>query len=233
MLEILRKLEKGDKHTVLDRIKSRVLEGKKTVIVTLNSEHINEPSLTNLLMDSETLLVSDGIAVQQLTRFKAIPDVHKLTGVEVTQVLLAFANEHKLSVGVYGANEESNTLFNAYVQKNFPNIPNFISYNGYYADKEAVFESFKNANMDIILVAMGVPRQERLIESMLPMFDKGVFVGIGGTLDVLGGYKKRAPEFFQKSNTEWLYRIAKEPQRISRFLKSNAKLLIQAVKEKS
>ena len=47
----------------------------------------------------------------------------------------------------------------------------------------------------------------------------------GGSFDVLSGSKKRAPQFFVKTNTEWLYRIAKEPQRLGRFWNNNVKFL--------
>jgi N-acetylglucosaminyldiphosphoundecaprenol N-acetyl-beta-D-mannosaminyltransferase len=56
-------------------------------------------------------------------------------------------------------------------------------------------------------------------------------MGVGGTLDVLAGTAKRAPEIFIKLNLEWLYRIAKNPSRIGRFA-ALPKFVIEVLKEK-
>ena len=50
-------------------------------------------------------------------------------------------------------------------------------------------------------------------------------MGVGGSFDVLSGSKRRAPAVFVKTNTEWLYRIAREPQRLGRFWNNNVKFL--------
>ena len=72
----------------------------------------------------------------------------------------------------------------------------------------------------------------KLIYKHLNEFDKGIFVGVGGSFDVLSGTKKRAPEFFIQHNLEWLYRITKEPSRLKRFYNNNIKFLFNVNKEK-
>ncbi len=79
-------------------------------------------------------------------------------------------------------------------------------------------------------MALGVPAQDLLIHRHLDEFPKGVFMGVGGSFDVLSGSKKRAPALFVKTNTEWLYRIAKEPQRLGRFWNNNVKFLREVKK---
>ena len=85
---------------------------------------------------------------------------------------------------------------------------------------------------DIVLVALGIPLQEKLIYKHLNKFDKGIFVGVGGSFDVISGHKKRAPKIFIKLNLEWLYRILKEPKRLKRFYDSNVKFLFKVKKYK-
>jgi len=63
----------------------------------------------------------------------------------------------------------------------------------------------------------------------LDKFNKGIFVGVGGSFDVLSGIKKRAPKFFRKLHLEWLYRIVKEPKRFKRFFNSNIKYIFKLV----
>lgn len=62
-------------------------------------------------------------------------------------------------------------------------------------------------------------------------FQKGVFIGVGGSFDVLSGSKRRAPALFVKTNTEWLYRILREPSRLKRFYRNNVRFLGQVRRE--
>ena len=75
-----------------------------------------------------------------------------------------------------------------------------------------------DAVKDILFVCMGFPRQEIWISenaNLIPSVK--LSIGLGGSLDVWSGTKKRAPEFFRKLYLEWLWRIIIEPKRI-RFL---------------
>ena len=63
-------------------------------------------------------------------------------------------------------------------------------------------------------------------------YSKNIFVGCGGSLDVLSGTKKRAPRIFIRLKLEWLYRIASEPSRLKRFYDSNIKFLFEIRKLK-
>ena len=60
-----------------------------------------------------------------------------------------------------------------------------------------------------------------LINKYIEKAKKGVFIGVGGTFDVLSGCKKRAPKLFIKLNLEWMYRIICEPTRLKRFIQNN------------
>ena len=104
--------------------------------------------------------------------------------------------------------------------------------NGYVVDKDGVFKEISKLKPDIVLVALGIPLQEKLIYKHLGKFDKGIFVGVGGSFDVISGHKKRAPKIFIKLNLEWLYRILKEPKRIKRFYDSNIKFMFKVRKYK-
>ena len=64
-----------------------------------------------------------------------------------------------------------------------------------------------------------------MINQWFDQLDKGIFVGVGGSFDVLSDTKKRAPQLFVRLNLEWLYRIVKEPSRFGRFYRSNIRFL--------
>jgi N-acetylglucosaminyldiphosphoundecaprenol N-acetyl-beta-D-mannosaminyltransferase len=70
---------------------------------------------------------------------------------------------------------------------------------------------------DLVLVALGVPRQELWIHD-LPHPLRGIWMGVGGSFDVWAGTKKRAPLWMGKIHLEWLYRLIQEPSRWRRML---------------
>jgi N-acetylglucosaminyldiphosphoundecaprenol N-acetyl-beta-D-mannosaminyltransferase len=62
-----------------------------------------------------------------------------------------------------------------------------------------------------LLVAIGIPKQEKFIDRNRDKINAKVFIGVGGTFDVFSGSVKRAPVWMQKSGLEWLYRVASNP----------------------
>ena len=118
------------------------------------------------------------------------------------------------------------------INDKYPNIKLVGSTNGYVKDNVSVMEYIKTTNADIVMLALGIPLQEKLINNHLKDFNKGIFVGVGGSFDVLSGTKKRAPNIFIKLNLEWFYRIMCEPKRITRFIKHNLRFIIKIIKEK-
>ena len=106
------------------------------------------------------------------------------------------------------------------------------SSNGYVNDKQEIFNSITDLKPDGVLVALGIPEQELLIYNNLSKFNKGIFMGVGGSFDVLSGHKKRAPKVFRKLHLEWLYRILKEPNRFNRFFNNNVKYIFKIIQER-
>ncbi|GAH27780.1 unnamed protein product, partial [marine sediment metagenome] len=71
---------------------------------------------------------------------------------------------------------------------------------------------------DILLVGMGVPKQEKWISKNLDKLDVPVCMGVGGSFDVLSGRIPRAPLWMQTHGMEWIYRSIKQPNRAFRTL---------------
>ena len=69
----------------------------------------------------------------------------------------------------------------------------------------------RESGADVLLVAMGAPRQEILLHRYRDGWGAGVGLGIGGSFDVWAGTVKRAPAWTQRAKVEWLYRLATHP----------------------
>jgi N-acetylglucosaminyldiphosphoundecaprenol N-acetyl-beta-D-mannosaminyltransferase len=74
----------------------------------------------------------------------------------------------------------------------------------------------KAAQPDLILVALGPPKQELWIARSLSGVGPAVGVGVGASLDFLVGKYRRAPEWLGRIGLEWLYRLLQEPRRLWR-----------------
>ena len=209
---------------------------KREFIVTVNPEILvnatKDEGLDKMLLDENVSLVPDGIAIVKACRMHKIEVAERMAGVDIAEYLIQEANRQKKSVYFLGAKPEVVKTLAEKVSKEYPDVKIAGFTDGYVQDKDKVFDEIVKLSPDVVLVALGVPAQERLIYKHLDRFEKGIFVGVGGSFDVLSGMKARAPEFFIKHNIEWLYRIMKEPSRLKRFYNNNVKFIYKISKEK-
>ncbi len=234
MIRFFDKLFKGTQKDFHALVKENLFAEKRMFVVTANPEAFIHGSkneeIASLLLDDATTVIADGIGIVKGARKLGIKVPERIPGVELAQALLEFGNEGKKSIFFLGAKKEVLDALTFLVEKNYPNLAVAGAVDGYVPDKDAVFEEIKKLKPDIVLVALGIPAQEMLIYRHLKDFEKGIFVGVGGSFDVISGTKQRAPKFFIDHNLEWLYRIAKEPKRIKRFYENNIKFLLNLKK---
>ena len=215
-------------------LKNDLTEKNKRFVITANPEILvmaeKDSVISKMLIDENTCLVPDGIAVVKGCNMLNIPVTERIAGVEIAQYLFAELNDQKKSLYLFGARPEVLQKLKEVLQKQYPEVTLSGCCDGYVKDKNAVFDDIATKKPDVCMVALGVPVQEKLIYQNLDRFDSGIFIGVGGSFDVLSGTKKRAPEFFLKHNMEWLYRIMKEPKRLKRFYDNNVKFILEIKK---
>lgn len=236
MKKLFDKLYKDSKDSFYKNIYKNLSMNKKMFIVTANPETFmkqeNDEELKNLLNDKDTILVPDGVGIVKASRMLGYSIEERITGIDIANELLKYGNELNKSIYLFGAKQEIiDSLLNV-IKKDYPNLKVAGSSNGYVEDKDEIFSQIVKVQPDIVMVALGIPAQEKLIYKHISKSNKGIFIGVGGSFDVISGHKKRAPQIFIKLNLEWLYRICKEPKRIKRFYDSNIKFLFKIKKYK-
>lgn len=234
MIDYIKKTYRNDKESFFKLLKNNITSNKKMFIVTANPETFMKANaikeFDEILCSDSTTIVPDGIGVVKAANYIGIDLKERITGVEISYELLNIANKHNKSIYLFGANPEVIELTINKIKKLYPSI-NILGYSdGYVKDKDLVFENIKKLSPDITMVALGVPAQEMLIGKHYKDFSKGIFIGVGGTFDVMSGTVKRAPQIFQKLNLEWLYRIAGDKTRMKRFYDSNVKFIFEIKK---
>lgn len=226
--EYLERVYGGTAHSYFERAEKAMLDGRRLFTVTANPEIImhagRDPKIRELLLSPEAEVIPDGISVVKAMGILGLAASERITGVDLADYLLKSAGKSGKSVYLLGAKEEVVSALAKKLRSQYPGMT--VNYhNGYDGDKDSIFKDIAALAPDLVLVGLGVPAQELLIYRHLPQFTKGVLMGVGGSFDVLSGSKKRAPALFVKTNTEWLYRIACEPQRLGRFWNNNVKFL--------
>lgn len=207
---------------------------EKTFVITANPETLmigsDNSEFDEILKSDKTIIVPDGIGVVKAANILNIPVKERVTGVEIVQSLFEMLNKKSRSIYLLGAKKEVLDKLVERLNIEYPNVKILGACDGYVKNKDEVFEKIVESKPDVVLVALGIPAQELLIYKYYDKFEKGIFVGVGGSFDVLSGTKKRAPKIFIKLNLEWLYRIACEPKRIKRFYTSNVKFISKVYK---
>ena len=236
MYKYFNRIFQGNKSEYQKVLSGYLNDGEKKVVVTANPEFFSyvktDEVVSNMLLDETVDVIADGIGLVKAAKILGINLPERIPGVELTEFLFQYANEHSSKVCIFGSKQEVLDLLVEKMNRDYPNAQLICLENGYVSDKEEVFKNMIGKSPDICIVAMGMPIQEKLIYKSISLAEKGVFIGVGGSLDVISGYKKRAPMIFRKMHLEWLYRLMKEPQRISRFLKYNVVFLLEVRKLK-
>lgn len=224
---------KYSKKQVYQLLKKSIINQKKEFVITINSELMmcseNNDIIENILLNKDALIIPDGVSISFSAKILKARIGDRYPGIELVEDLLKFINSKGKKLYIYGSREEIINKFKDVVNTKYKRI-NIVGFkNGYDYSDEDFFEDVKKYNPDLILVALGVPKQELLINKYYNKFKKGVFIGVGGTIDVLSGSKKRAPKIFRVLRIEWLYRIIVEPKRIKRFIKYNLLFILRII----
>lgn len=236
MKKLFEKMYKKEEKDFNKILHNNLVKNKKMFIVTANPETMmkseTDTELNKLLNDKDTILVPDGIGVVKASKMIGYDVKERIAGIDIANTLLDYGNKLKKTIYLFGSKQEIIDSMKDVLKEKYPNLKLVGSSNGYVQDKDKVFEEMSKLKPDIILVALGIPLQEKLIYKHLSLFDKGIFVGVGGSFDVISGHKKRAPQIIIKLNLEWLYRIICEPKRLKRFYDSNVKFMFRVKKMK-
>ncbi|MFC1612117.1 WecB/TagA/CpsF family glycosyltransferase, partial [Myxococcota bacterium] len=81
---------------------------------------------------------------------------------------------------------------------------------------EQVLSRIRDAQPQIVLVALGCPKQELWMHQHRQDYAPAVAVGIGASIEFVAGTQRRAPMWMSRAGMEWLYRLAKEPRRMAK-----------------
>ncbi|MCQ1531460.1 WecB/TagA/CpsF family glycosyltransferase [Lutispora saccharofermentans] len=207
-----------------DRLLDFLRQDETKMIFTPNSEFlvdaVKDRDFSEILNDGD-LVIPDGIGLVIASKFYGMPLKEKVAGCELMTKLIEIAYSEKKSIYFLGGKEGVAEEASQRLNDKYPGIKIAGFHNGYFDEEEEknIIDDIIQKRPDIIFVALGAPKQEKWIYNNRHRLGAKIAMGVGGSLDILAGRSKRAPEFYQKTGLEWLYRLLKEPKRFFRMLK--------------
>jgi N-acetylglucosaminyldiphosphoundecaprenol N-acetyl-beta-D-mannosaminyltransferase len=152
-------------------------------------------------------------------------------GYDLLLSILAAAESRGVNVGFYGGTELGIQKLVNQLKSDFPALQATYAYSPPFRklsdeELECVVEDINNAQVDVLLVGIGCPKQERFMFDVSNRVDGAAMVGIGAAFDFYTGDVEPSPSWVHKSGLEWLYRLISEPRRLfKRYALYNSKFV--------
>jgi len=194
-----------------------IAEGRFTKVAFLNA---NVSNLATVNADFERtlhrfLVLADGVGVDIASKvLYGQPFPANLNGTDFVPALLRRL-PGQLSIGMVGASHQNIEAACDRFARLAPQHKFYLISDGFFsaAGEQQILADLRDIRPDILLVAMGVPRQEFWIDRL----DEGhacIAMGVGALFDFMSGAVPRAPEWMRRSRLEWLFRLIVEPKRL-------------------
>ena len=197
-------------------------ERRGALIATANAEMIMNATRDEELLDilqSADLVVPDGAGTVWAAHHLGHAMPERVAGYDLTQALLKRAPEKKRRVFFFGSAPGVAEKARQKAEALYPGIQIVGVRNGFSeAEEPEIIREIRDAEPDLLLAALGVPKQEKWLKKYKAELGVPVSIGVGGTLDVMAGTTKRAPLWIQKAKLEWLFRGILQPKRAGRLL---------------
>ena len=187
------------------------------VIAFINADCVNKLSSSDnyrKALDAFDHLYADGVGMRIAARLQGQAFIDNVNGTDLFPLLASELEQsgHRIFLlgGKPGVAEEVIT----YLEVNFPKLRIAGHHHGYLTaeSSEVVVELINESNADVVLVAMGAPKQEIWINEHKSKINSRLLVGVGGLFDFYSGNVSRAPVWLRGLSLEWVWRLIMQPQ---------------------
>lgn len=190
------------------------------------NETVKKPAFYDALIDSD-MIIRDGSGVAMLYKKLGLSPGLNLNGTDLIPKILKASNGKKIAL--YGTQEPYLTKAKKRINSTLTPQSTLYTQHGFQELSAYIIEAKKN-KPDIILLAMGMPKQELLAQKLKQELDTPCLIICGGAIvDFLANRTVRAPIWMRKLGIEWLYRLILEPKRLfKRYVLGNPLFLYRA-----
>ena len=173
--------------------------------------------------------VNDGVGIRIAGKMRGVASNYSFAGTDLMPRL--FSEAHRdIRVFFYGATEESNRLAVEKIVAAHPRVMCAGRVHGFVDPVRDALPLIQASNSDVLMCALGQPKQEFFMSENLDRLNVRVAVTCGGMFDFFSKSKPRAPQWMRNAGMEWVYRLAIEPRRMfRRYVMGNPLFLVRAL----
>ena len=207
----------------VDFVEKLIVARKPSIVATANAEMLmratHDAELEKILNAAE-LVVPDGAGTVWAAHHLGYEMPERVAGYDLVQELLKLAPEKSQRIFFFGSAPGIAEKAKAKAETLYPGIKIVGTRNGFFtaADEPEIIAQIKAATPEILLAALGVPKQEKWLAAHKLELNVPVSIGVGGTLDVMADAVRRAPKWMQRAKLEWLFRAMLQPSRAGRLI---------------
>lgn len=220
-----------DTKQTIDLVEEYVKTKTPLHLMGVNADKINEVNENELMkkiVNSCGIINADGASVVLASKHLGKPLPERVAGIDLMQDLVKLSADKGYSIYLLGAKQEVVAKTAEVLQERHKKLKIVGIHNGYFKEDywKEISKELKNKKPDFVFVGITSPMKEYLIEFLQNDGNKCVFMGVGGSFDVISGNIPRAPKWMQKANLEWLFRVIQEPKRLfKRYFVGNRKFI--------
>lgn len=180
------------------------------------------------------MAIPDGGPLSTVGRKRGFQNMERTTGPSYMGEILKLSAEKGYRHYFYGSTEETLEKLYQKLTASYPSIQIAGMYSPPFRpttpeEDAAVVKRINETKPDFVWVGLGAPKQEKWMAAHQGVVE-GFMVGVGAGFNYFAGNIERAPEWMQKCNLEWFYRLMQDPKRLfKRYLVTNTKFIWNAV----
>lgn len=222
----------------IDKVEDYVVNKKPLHLMGVNADKINlcqSDEKLKKIVNSCGIINADGASVILASKYLKTPLPERVAGVDLMMDLVKLSSKKGYSIYLFGAKEEVVQKTALVIQRKYPNIKIVGVRNGYFnnSNLDAIQKDIDSQRPDFVFVGITSPKKEYIVDYFMKNGSNTIYMGVGGSFDVISGTLKRAPLWMQKANLEWLFRVSQEPKRLfKRYFIGNGRFIISVIKEK-
>lgn len=222
----------------LNKVDQYIVDGKPLHLMGVNADKINMLNKNHHLkeiVNSCDIINADGASVVLASRYLKSPLPERVAGIDLMQRLVELAERKGYSVYFLGAKQDVVEKMAQVLQERHPRLKIVGIHNGYFKENQwkEIATLIHKRKPQLVFVGITSPLKEYLVEYLQNSRLNCVFMGVGGSFDVISGMILRAPIWMQKMNLEWLFRVIQEPRRLlKRYFVGNLEFIKNVYLEK-
>ncbi len=200
--------------------------GERRCFFTINPEMlaraVDEERIKRLL-NSSSVSLPDGFGLKLVGKILGNEVKHTTPGIDFGEGLISVASKTRARVFFLGGKRGVAHRAARNMLIKYPGLIPCGAFHGYFKKEHtsAVIKMIEKSGADIVIVCLGFPRQEGFALKLMEQTQAiKVVACLGGSFDVWSGEVERASECLRRLHLEWLYRVARQPSRVFRLVKS-------------